>query len=131
MIPENLQHLDATTIAARHTITLNPRKALAQMVSECASERGVQPGSLAAKLVVDALELFDDEIATRSPARVLAEWAALANAHEGPREPLLYVAQRSDVTRVRLRAGEFVTETSDFAELLLAKGVERYLNAGN
>jgi hypothetical protein len=131
MIPQDLQHLDADIIAARYTIKFSARQELITLVTDCANERGINPEQFAARLTKDALELFDEVIDTRSPSKVLAEWMALAEAYARPDASWSFVTQRTDVMKTRLAAGEFEMSTSDFTHLLLAKGIERYLNAGN
>lgn len=131
MIPDNLKHLDAGTIASRHTIQLTPRQALIDSVAACATERGVAAEELADLLIQNALNQFNRIIETRSPAKVITEWAAKAQAYAGADAPWSYACQRRHINKVRLTAGEFEVSTAAFATLLLAEGLERSLSTGN
>lgn len=124
------KHLDAAVIAARLTIELTSHQTLVDLVRALAEERGVSPGHLAANLVAKALELFREVTETISPAKVIADWAALADAHSGADTSWSFVTHRPMVIKIRLTACEFEQTTSSMANLLLAKGLEHQLVQG-
>lgn len=130
MIPENLMHLDASTIAARNTISFSSHQALIDLVCAHAAKLDVAPGHLAAKLVAKALELFQELTETISPATVISDWTSMAEAYAGADTPWSFVAHRPLVIKLRLTACEFEVTTSVMANLLLAKGLEKHLEQG-
>lgn len=130
MIPAELQHVDAGTIAARHTIDFSSREALIDLVTAHADELGIAPGHLAAKLVAKALELFRGITETVSPPEIIAEWTAKADSYAGADTPWSFVTHRPMVMKLRLTACEFEVTTSTMSNLLLAKGFEQYLEEG-
>ena len=127
MIPEDLKHLDASTIAARNTISFSSNQALIDLVCAHAAKLDVAPGHLAAKLVAKALGLFQEVTDNISPATVIADWTSIAEAYAGADTPWLFVAHRPLVIKLRLTACEFEVTTSAMANLLLAKGLEQHL----
>ena len=130
MIPDDLQHLDASKIAARHTIDFTTRQSLIDLVLARAAVLGIAPEALAAKLAAKAMVLFQEETETVNPSEVIANWTAKANAHAGADTPWSFVTHRPLVMKLRLTACEFDLTTSAMANLFLAKGFEHHTEQG-